>query len=195
MDNGGKNRFREALNFYLAPGLLILIASVQMVRGHFYDQSPWKGGGFGMFSTVDSPGARFLKIYLISETGEIAVKAPNRLRRLDRIVRTVPTPKNLDLMAQELTRESWVRAPYPFLFYSQEKNAWQVENMTLSMADIQGREVRIRAKHSEEPEFALGHRVDYESLRVELWKFDYEKQDSTVRAKKHLETVLRRSER
>ncbi|HVX57896.1 MAG TPA: hypothetical protein VHA37_09290, partial [Candidatus Saccharimonadales bacterium] len=48
---------------------LVLIAGLQFVLATRYGLSAWKGGGFGMFSTVDSPDARFLRIYLITAQG------------------------------------------------------------------------------------------------------------------------------
>ena len=177
---------------YLAPALLILVACFQMFSAYANDQSPWKGGGFGMFSTVDSPRARFLKIYLVSENGEVAVRPPPRLSRLQRKVRTKPTQDNLDLLARTLGKETWVRAPFPNLFYSAQTNGGQQQT------DIPGASLEIdtefltRSKLPREPEFPAEFLVAYESIRVELWKYHYETENSTVRAIKQFEISAER---
>ena len=71
----------------VVPLLLLGVALTQMVMAHTLQLSPWKGGGFGMFSTVDSPGMRFLAIRARDVDGqEIQVileetPGPRELRR------------------------------------------------------------------------------------------------------------------
>lgn len=40
--------------------VLVVVALLQMTLAHTVGLSPWKGGGFGMFSTVDSPDYRMV---------------------------------------------------------------------------------------------------------------------------------------
>ena len=42
--------------------LLVVVALVQCTLARRADLSPWKGGGFGMFSTLDAPGFRDVRI-------------------------------------------------------------------------------------------------------------------------------------
>ncbi|MFQ5564760.1 MAG: hypothetical protein ACE5EU_00135 [Paracoccaceae bacterium] len=194
MKRGGETRPGRVLNEYLAPALLILIAVVQMFSAFANDQTPWKGGGFGMFSTVDSPGARFLKIYLVSENGEEAVRLPPRLSRLRRIIRSAPTQENLDLLVQALNQETWVRAPYPYLFYSAEANAWQQQTAVPGATHKLAAKPFTRSKLPQEPEFPAEFLVAYDSIRVELWKYHYEIEGSTVRATIQSATSAARTE-
>ena len=46
-------------------GLLLAIAVVHAFRVTARDQTPWKGGGFGMFSTLDGHKNRFARLYAI----------------------------------------------------------------------------------------------------------------------------------
>ena len=39
----------------LAPALLVAVASSQIALSRTVDLTPWKGGGFGMFATLDTP--------------------------------------------------------------------------------------------------------------------------------------------
>jgi hypothetical protein len=65
----GKAKFIAAI-----PALLLLVvASVQVYLVHAADLTPWKGGGFGMFSTTDGNMFRSLRVF---------VSAPNRSEEL-----------------------------------------------------------------------------------------------------------------
>src|SRR5262245_14001946 len=44
--------------------LLILVACLQIYLARTADLTPWKGGGFGMFSTTDGNANRYLRIYV-----------------------------------------------------------------------------------------------------------------------------------
>jgi hypothetical protein len=51
------------------PAVLVAVALLQMVRVAVNDMTPWKGGGFGMFSTVDSLTNRVVRID--AEVGDV----------------------------------------------------------------------------------------------------------------------------
>ncbi|MDG2390966.1 MAG: hypothetical protein P8M30_16790, partial [Planctomycetaceae bacterium] len=55
------------------PLLLVVVALTQIVRAYTVDQSPWKGGGFGMFASVDSPGNRERRAYLVTSDFEFEI--------------------------------------------------------------------------------------------------------------------------
>jgi hypothetical protein len=50
----------------LPPGLLLLAAGVQIGLATGAELTPWLGGGFGMFSTTDSPGARHVHVFALT---------------------------------------------------------------------------------------------------------------------------------
>lgn len=98
---------------YLAPLLLCVIAVVQIYRAHAFDQSPWKGGGFGMFSTADSPGARYVRAFLISEGGEeLEVPLPTLAEATLERVRVIPQAAPLEEVAELIVTTRWVWAEY-----------------------------------------------------------------------------------
>jgi hypothetical protein len=103
-------------NLFIAPVLLIIIACIQIYRAHVFDQSPWKGGGFGMFSSTDAPGARFLRCYLITDREDVPVYVPHRFRKPVRLARTVPTRENLSRVAQALAASTWVPYDYHYQY-------------------------------------------------------------------------------
>lgn len=97
---------------YSAPLLLILIAFIQVYRSRAYHQSPWKGGGFGMFASIEVRGTYLLRSYLINGTRSDRVATPTGLKKLETLVRTVPTEENLHTFAMSLARETWVPSGY-----------------------------------------------------------------------------------
>ena len=97
------------VRLYFAPVVLVVIASVQFYLAQTHGLSPWKGGGFGMFSTVDSPGERFLRVYLITDDGEIPVMVPDHLRGEEFFVRTLPLRRSVEQLAVEIASETWIR--------------------------------------------------------------------------------------
>ncbi len=60
------DRLRSWLHQWVVPVLLIGIAVQQMLWVHVDGLSPWKGGGFGMFSTVDK---RILRVQVVRGEG------------------------------------------------------------------------------------------------------------------------------
>ena len=70
-------RLPDRLLSSLAPGLLVLVACVQLTLVRTSDLTAWKGGGFGMFSTYDAPTSRALRLVLLTEEGEAVVAFPD----------------------------------------------------------------------------------------------------------------------
>src|SRR5687768_5793443 len=93
-----------------SPLLLCAIACLQIYLAMTKSLSPWKGGGFGMFSTVDSPDARFLRIYLVNGNEETAVLLPDHLKKLGREVQTIPSAALASDLARRLADGTWT--PY-----------------------------------------------------------------------------------
>jgi hypothetical protein len=59
------NELAKAKYFALIPAfLLIVVACVQIYLARNADLTPWKGGGFGMFSTTDGNSNRYIRVYV-----------------------------------------------------------------------------------------------------------------------------------
>src|SRR5690348_10214263 len=104
-----RDRLRRVAGTGAVPLLLCAVAAVQVTRVACCDQSPWLGGGFGMFATPDSRQARFVKVYLLTADREVPAEAPWLLETA--IARTAPTADNLDRVAAELCKRQWVADP------------------------------------------------------------------------------------
>jgi hypothetical protein len=79
----------------VAPGLLAALALAQLAGFAGFGLSPWKGGGFGMFSTNDHGGFRRVRVTEVTSSGEREVALPSELERLQRHVRELPREGNL----------------------------------------------------------------------------------------------------
>ena len=88
--------------------LLLVIAGLQMYTAHTTELSPWKGGGFGMFSTVDVPTERVVELYLIVDGEEIPTAIPDAFQPHKTSLAPMPTDRRTEEMAQALAAESWI---------------------------------------------------------------------------------------
>lgn len=93
---------------FLAPAVLFIIACFQFATASISELSPWKGGGFGMFSTIESPSSRVIRVHLItSDNTKIPVKVPDQFRKLAAQIRTKPKQSDIDNLAVALSNKSW----------------------------------------------------------------------------------------
>ena len=96
----------------VAPALLAIVATGQLVLARTGDLSPWKGGGFGMFSTVESPDSRFVRVFLVDDEREIPVEIPPQAEDEWMRARTFPTDARLERIARVVAAGQWI--PYEF---------------------------------------------------------------------------------
>lgn len=92
---------------FFAPLVLIVIACLQLAIALTTHLSPWKGGGFGMFSTIASPSSRIIRVYLVANGTKIPVQVPEQYRKLAAEIRTWPNQKRTDELARALSGNTW----------------------------------------------------------------------------------------
>jgi hypothetical protein len=101
---------------YFAPLLLAAIAVTQMIVVERTLLSPWKLGGFGMYSGVDNVEARFIRATLQTEAGELrvpfrpALAGREVLQEQSRRVRAFPNSRRLSLLGDAMLSEVGVWA-------------------------------------------------------------------------------------
>ena len=105
---------RSTWHSWLAPAALVVIALHQIALAHAADLSPWKGGGYGMFSTNDHGGARFVRVWALepgpgegasAAGGERRVRIPPGLVNASYRLRDLPRPEALRAFGRALARE------------------------------------------------------------------------------------------
>lgn len=107
---------RERFLPRIVPACLTVIALLQIVLAHTADLSPWKGGGFGMFSVTDAPTMRTVSIECIDSAGaacrvyidfegeDSGSEAARQIRRLQ----SLPTRARLQRLADTLAGSEFV---------------------------------------------------------------------------------------
>jgi hypothetical protein len=71
----GTPRGSDRWRMLLPVALLLLVAGTQVILARTSGLSPWKGGGFGMFSTTDDSGRRRVRVFVSApgRSEEIAI--------------------------------------------------------------------------------------------------------------------------
>lgn len=80
---------------YLSIFVLLAIAGMQISLAEFSVLTPWKGGGFGMFSTIDSSAYRVLRVYALAPGEERRVDLPASLAGPAYSIACFPTQNRL----------------------------------------------------------------------------------------------------
>jgi hypothetical protein len=76
----GQRARRDRLLSVLVPLVLVAVAATQVVVASTTDLTAWRGGGFGMFSTIDAHSTRFLRVTVDTHDGRsVAVHVPSLL--------------------------------------------------------------------------------------------------------------------
>jgi hypothetical protein len=83
--------------------LLLGIAAGQVVLVHRADLHPWLGGGFGMFSTVDT---RAIQAWQVGPHGEERLEVPSRLEDAAKRAKALPSEGRLAALARDLFESS-----------------------------------------------------------------------------------------
>lgn len=166
----------------IAPAVLLVGVVVQRYNVEVHAQTPWAGGGFGMFSTVDVPGARMIRAYVLTEEGQALIMEPN-LGAPTRLVYTQPKADRVQRAAEYLAAQRWqvygaasypaIRASLPayFQLYLDRSPAWQQ-----TLADSTARDApypaRIAFDSRLAPPVAASPARDVlvRGVRVEVWK-------------------------
>jgi hypothetical protein len=108
-DESPRRRFLLAMG---APAVLVLVALLQLYLAHTQDLSPWKGGGFGMFASVDGTSHRVVRASLVGDTTapiDVTALMANSFpdeQLVDR-ARTMPDEAAMDRLASRVADLPW----------------------------------------------------------------------------------------
>jgi hypothetical protein len=96
----------------LPVGLLLAVACAQVTFARTAGLSPWKGGGFGMFSTTDDSGRRHVRVFVSAPERSEELEIPPSLDDLARRAAVLPTDELLSRLARGVVeREGRYRRP------------------------------------------------------------------------------------
>lgn len=95
----------------IAPIFLFLVAVSQIIIAHTSTLNAWNGGGFGMFSTIDSQGSRYIDMSVITPDGQeydlYIHHAPNEIRHYKDFL-AFPNDTTEDLFLSSIQDSQWV---------------------------------------------------------------------------------------
>ncbi len=86
-----------------------------VVAHHAYQVSAhgltrWKGGGFGMFSTIDYPPNRFLRLFIVTDQNEtIRARSPEEFGREFTRAESLPYDPQTQVFVNRLAQLAWIR--------------------------------------------------------------------------------------
>jgi hypothetical protein len=80
--------------------LLTIVATTQIVLTRVTMLSPWKGGGFGMFSTLDGRPFRYARLFVRAPERSEELAVPPSLEELVASVEILPGEAQLDRLAR-----------------------------------------------------------------------------------------------
>jgi hypothetical protein len=166
-----EEQLRALLAVCLVPIILTAVAGFQVYRSRTYATTPWKGGGFGMFSTIDFPPARVHRVHLLQGNQAIAVALDARFEESMRLMRNIPQPEVLQNVAQVLTEFRWV---YPESRYA---------GPTPAFTSRSGSDLQVLGHGESVPP---GHQlVVFDAVRLEVWRYTFD----SARARAGLEIM------
>lgn len=80
--------------------LLTIVATTQIVLTRVTMLSPWKGGGFGMFATLDGRPFRYARMFVRAPERSEELAVPPSLEELVASVEILPGDRQLDRLAR-----------------------------------------------------------------------------------------------
>lgn len=185
----------------VAPTLLVVVAVSQWYRVSAQRLTPWKGGGFGMFSTVESRGARFVRCYLArqqgDETMQLRVPVPPEWRELEVRLMYMPNEDNAAALAHRMAGAVWVEAdpeaePAPAGDTGTGQPAAEGDSADAGHAPPPAPWVRGL---SSSRDLGDGVPVDYDHVIVEAWTSSFDNTSGQMKAREVVEvTAPRRTE-
>jgi hypothetical protein len=170
----------------IAPICLCLVAGLHAFRVATYGQTQWKGGGFGMFSTVDSEGARFVRAFATTTDGERPLAIPQHCDKSVAELRAAPTQAKLDALAARLAAMHWRRSDEQLVREAQRLTGAIDAPAHLPLPPI-GLDRSLEAIPNDQP---ADHAIGVSAVRVECWRLRLDASTSNLRGEKLREAIV-----
>jgi hypothetical protein len=90
---------RPNLGTLLPAGLLVLVAGTQVTLARSAALTPWKGGGFGMFSTTDDAARRRVRVFVSAPERSEEITISPSLQAAARRAAVLPADYELSRLA------------------------------------------------------------------------------------------------
>ncbi len=152
-----KSRTAQAV----VPLVLIVVALVHMLLVHAGSMSPWVGGGFGMFASVDRREHRVVRAVANVDGAQVPLDLEEFSEnsggkwRLIKRTRAMPTEGALRALAAELQSEKWTHDGRPWSKRIASERTIDIDELQLRVHRLRYESDGRRAK----PELIAGIRV------------------------------------
>ena len=108
----------------LPVSLLLVVAGVQVTLAMTAGLTPWKGGGFGMFSTTDDGGRRYVRVFVSAAERSEEIAISPSLEDAARRAAVLPRDTQLARLARRVVdRERRHRRPVDLV----RIETWRIE--------------------------------------------------------------------
>jgi hypothetical protein len=108
----------------LPVSLLVVVAGVQVTLAMTAGLTPWKGGGFGMFSTTDDGARRYVRVFVRAANRSEEITISPSLRDAARRAAVLPRDAELSRLARRVVeRERRHRRPVEMV----RVETWRIE--------------------------------------------------------------------
>jgi hypothetical protein len=170
----------DRLRQFAVPAVLIVVACIQIYLAKTHDLTPWKGGGFGMFSTVDDAQARWIRCYAITNGRETPAGAPDQFGRAIARLRAMPSQDKLQQLADDYGRMRFVNDSFDQNIKAERKqNADPIaagDGQAAAAPPATGARAApfLRVWEPDEREPKPSELVAVESVRVEFWRWRFD---------------------
>ncbi|MCP3977831.1 MAG: hypothetical protein GY716_00680 [bacterium] len=154
--------------WYVAPALLCLVALTQRYLAFDHELNAWKGGGFGMFATINMASLRHPSVTLIRSGGrefrlpprdlELRLPLGGRMVRLQQELLMLPTERRARRLARLLVDEDWV----------------VIEGVPGDASTA------VAMLAIDVPVGRTGAPLELEAIRVDIWQYRFKASESTL---------------
>ncbi|MEM7007632.1 MAG: hypothetical protein AAF462_00690 [Thermodesulfobacteriota bacterium] len=167
---------------YITPVLLIAVALTHIYYAKSADLTPWKGGGFGMFCTVDSKQARYFRLYLIDEKGDkIPVQIPSKFKNEVSKLKAIPTQSGLEKLTNQISELTWIDTSY------KEDKLYDIAGIEPNAKNSiknNDEDITVRSLSKFDPPPLPQEIVAVKGIEIEFWRYKFDKENNTISARK-----------
>lgn len=172
------DRLEALVDRGLPAAFLLIVASLQIALAYGAALSPWKGGGFGMFAAVDSPGMRVLTVVGVDADGvehRIATsEGMNSKRTLT--LRSYPDTGQLRELAAELLDSEFVSVGSRMALAFEQIRVGRASE-PLDLSDSVDHQEWFRARRPDDPSMLADQVRRFEAIRVQVWRLRFDAAD------------------
>ena len=169
-------KYINFINKWLIGIILIIVATIQITLSFSKNLSPWKGGGFGMFSTIDSPSMRVVSVrgfdsdgnqYMIDAASVLNLSEKKSLRSFPQRIDFIRLAENL-ITEEFVLSNSHVLKTYELLKAENPNIDFQISKSILID------QPRYRVRRRDDPKLLNNQVIIFEKIQLELWQLKFD---------------------